>query len=486
MLQIASFCVIPAFGATYKDIPSSHWAYESIENLSEKGYLADFKTENFNPDSYIDKFTIAKILSIAAGYKSGDYSSKNNIISKYSEKFTRWNNKIHDRIAFLLTKNIFLDEDLDSFMLFSDDGSEKFRAISREELAVFLVRLMGKTDDAKKLENSNFFKDSSSITASRKGSINYLKSINVLNGGVDGLCKPQSAVTKAEFCVLLNNTTEFMKNKTDSSSSNVTNISGINGIVDNYYKSLGIIQIKINDEIKPYRLNQNAVITLDKGTVSKDKIVSGLSVSAILSNSEITELHLSSKKDESSSETTTESTTETTTSENKDNNTVSETRPPYSSDNLCNDSEAEGTIQSIQINPSLQNECLIGIVSSDGELKNFSATRYTVPIYSLRIGDSVGITAKNGKISSLKFTRKNNKNIAIGYITDIDDDELVLENSSKEEITFYYDEDTTECFDCETGKKIDFDNIKKHTEVYILYEDSSSRLADIIFVLDNL
>jgi len=482
----AAFCLSAvSFASAFKDVPSTHWAYQAVENIYSKGYLRDFTNENFTPDGYIDKFTISRIIALVAGYSEetfslGDYSSQNNLLLKYAEKFSKWNTPSNNQIAFLLSKGILVEEDLENFMLFSDDGSEKFRAVSREEIADFFVKLMGKSAEADSMKNSALFKDDSSITPSRKGSINYLKSINVLTGDSDGYCHPKNAVTKAEFCVLLNNVVEIIdKDKTqdNSQSSNVNNISQVTGNVSHYYKTLGIIQLKVNGEINTYRLSSGVRVSLNNESASLDAIVPGLSVNAVINNSQIIELSLFNNGNSNiqTSENSTEQTTqseETSSNQNKDNN-------------LCMDSSAKGTIQSISIGQSLDNECQIGILTDNNEIKYFSSNRYTVPIYSLKIGDLVEVTAGNGKISSIKFVEKNNKFVSIGYVSDVDDDKITVRTVSDDEEDFYFDENLTECFDCMTGKNIDFDDIKKFTEVYVLYEDLSSRAIDVIFVIGN-
>jgi len=473
--QIALFCCSSvSFGAAYKDIPSSHWAYSAIENLYSKGYLKDFHSENFNPDSYIDKFTTSKILAAVAGYKAGDYSAQKNIISKFSSKFLKWNTESNEQIAFLLSKNILTEEDLESFMLFSDDGTEKFRAISREETAVFLVRLMGKTAEAEKLGGSELFKDNSSITETRRGSVNYLKTINVLSGDKSGFCNPKKAVTRAEFCVLLNNTANLISipDKTNSAE-NINNITTVSGVVNNYYKTLNLIQIKDGNEINTYRLSKNVRITLNDKESSAESVTEGAEVSAVINNSEIIRLSVNGAKP----------------AENAAPQNTADVPPNTASSDqstLCMDLSASGTIQSIKIIPSLKDECTLEILSDSGERKLFSGTRYTLPIYSLKIGDFVEITAKEGRILTIKLDKAKQKNITAGYITAIDDNELTIETAGGEKNDFYYSENMTECYDCTTGEKIDFDDVGKFTEVYIFCEDTNSRIIDVIFVVDNL
>ena len=474
--QIATFSISSlVFGATFTDVPETYWAYSAIENVTAKGYLKDLKSTTFGPDNYIDKFTTSKILATVMNYVDGDYTAEKERISVYSGKFKKWNTDSNNQIAYLLSKNILLDEDIANFMLFSDDGSEKFRAISREEVAVLLVRIIGKTDEASKMQNSAFFKDNASITESRKGSINYLKSINVLNGDSNGNCNPKHAVTKAEFCVLLSNVTEKFPITKNTITTPINNVTTVTGTVNEYYSALNVVQLKVNNEVNTYRLNANVTVTLENVETTKDAIVSSLNAVALMNNGEIIELKLTKEPVQNTESTSvSDATTETTTLDSSTN----------SKKTLCLDTSAKGTIESIALSNHALAQCEIGIFA-DSEMKYFTATRYTAPIYELKIGDVVSVEAKDGKIKTLKFNSKNEKNVLTGYINEIDDESVLVESFNSDEYEFFYDEDYTECFDCTTGKKVDFDDLEKYSKVYIYYEDVNSRIIDVIFVLDN-
>ncbi len=494
-LQIAAFCFTSVYGASYSDITQSHWAYPAIESLCAKGYLKDFQSDKFSPDSYIDKFTTSKILSVVAGYTEGDandYQGQKEIIAKYSSKFKKWNTASDPQIAYLLAKNILTEEDVSDFMLFSDDRTEKFRAISREEVAVLLVRLIGKTNEAEIMKNSNLFSDSSSITENRKGSINYLKSIGVLNGD-NGACRPKNAVTRAEFCVLLNNITEKItpektsENTSTQATNNTSaaaNTNTVTGAISGFYKNLNLVQIKSKGEITAYRLNSNVKITYNNADATVDKIAENLGVLATLNNSEIVELKLSDTIPEEVSQSQVAATETNQTTANTTTTTTTTTSTKEIE--LCKDGSASGVIRKIIMEQSSKNECVLAIENSDGETKYFNGTKYTIPVYSIKLGDEVKVTAEDGQIKTLKFNRKNNKNIMTGYVTDIDEESIEIKTLDEDSNEFYYDENVTECIDCTTGKKVDFGDIKKYTEVYILYEDTTSRTIDVIFVLDNL
>ena len=150
------------------------------------------------------------------------------------------------------------------------------------------------------------------------------------------------------------------------------------------------------------------------------------------------------------------------------------------------DPAASGTIQSIQINPSLRNECVIELLSDSGKRKLFSGTRYTIPIYSLKIGDFAHITADKGQILTIKIDKKDKKSVSSGYVSDIDNNKITIETAGGGKSVFYHNENFTECYDCTIGEKIDFTDIKKFTEVYIFCEDINSRAIDVIFIVDSL
>lgn len=496
MLALAISSGSFVYGAEYKDVPSTHWAYSSIDVISSKGLLAGDMSGNFNPDSYIDKFTTSKVLAAATGYDYNSaslqekanydaiYNSYKAFLDQYINCFSKWNSSSDKEIAYLLSKNLINTSDLNQFIIKTSDGTEKVRALSREEAAVFLVRLMGKTNEAEALKNSKTFADDGKITETRKGSVYYLKGLGILNGDSNGCFNPKSAVTRAEFCVILDKTLANMGKTSESSSSSVpiaapeittsqtsysnstiNNVTSISGTTDKYFPAMNVIQLNTNGEIKLYRISGSASIRQNGAVINASEIPSGASFKAIINNSEIVQLDISQAPVPVETE----------------NNSTQNL--PDKNTELCTDVSAEGKIETLLYD---KYSCIIGI-NSGGTVKNFKADGSSVPLYSLRIGDSVKVTAENGKISLMEFQEFADRQFKTGYIKKVKSDYISVENLHKDEqeTRFYFDKNTTNCIDCTTGKIINADELKEGMKVYIQLKTPSSDDIKTVFVLND-
>lgn len=315
-ITIGSSIIVSA--DTFKDVPSTHWAYNSVNSISAKGIIVGDLSGNFNPDSYIDKFETSKILAKVAGYKYNNltesdklyyeriYQNNKAFIDQYHKSFTKWNSTADREIAFLLEKQIYTSEDLNQFIIKNKDNKEQLRALSREELAVFLVRIMGKQVEASKVSNSNPFSDDSLITASRKNSIYYLKGLGVISGDSSNKFNPKGAVTKATMCVMLDNTLNKMNGNSNTQippanitppptpsnpDSVVNNIETITGTLSKIFSSLNVIQINTGGVQKLYKMSPSVEIKVDNFISTANDLKEGMTIVAVANNSEIIQLN---------------------------------------------------------------------------------------------------------------------------------------------------------------------------------------------------
>ncbi|MFT5171148.1 MAG: hypothetical protein ACI9BD_000920 [Candidatus Marinamargulisbacteria bacterium] len=57
-----------AFGADFKDVPKSHWAYTSIRQVSDKKLISGFQDGTFRGTNSINRFEIALYLNRLTRY----------------------------------------------------------------------------------------------------------------------------------------------------------------------------------------------------------------------------------------------------------------------------------------------------------------------------------------------------------------------------------------------------------------------------------
>lgn len=317
--SLASLALIISFSSaafssdSFKDVPETHWAYKSVNNIVSQGLMVGDLSGNFNPDRYIDKFELSKILAKVTGYKYTNvsdadklyynkiYENNKSFIELYSKTFTKWNSTADKEISFLLEKGILKSDDLNQFVIKNTNGVEQLRALSREELAVFMVRIMGKSSEASSYSvgASDKFKDDSALNQTKKQSVYYLRSIGIISGTTDGKFNPKGAVTRADFCVFMDRVLTKM-GKTiapqetltaaESSNININNISTFSGTIDKYFESLNVVQINIEGGQKLFKVTSAAAIKVDGYLSSLRDLKEGMNVSVVTNNMEIIQL----------------------------------------------------------------------------------------------------------------------------------------------------------------------------------------------------
>lgn len=90
----------PVQAATFKDVPKNHWAYESINVISNKGIINGYVNGNFAPNDRITRAQSAKIVALAIQAKpTDDYTPSFKDVSK--------TNTFYNHIRALTQREIF-------------------------------------------------------------------------------------------------------------------------------------------------------------------------------------------------------------------------------------------------------------------------------------------------------------------------------------------------------------------------------------------
>lgn len=312
-IAVGSFGIALAAPA-FSDVPATHWAYQSISRIAERGILVGDTSGNYKPDDYIDKFETAKILAKLDGYKQTGYSDsektyydkaydKNkSLLSQYSKAFSKWNSTADRDIAYLLEKEILTAEDLNQFVILRNDGSEAIRALSREEAATFLVKLMGRKNEALSYNTTSTFKDDSSISVGSKPYVYYLRSINVTSGDSNNEFLPNGAVTRATLAVLLDKALAIMEEgqstqpvatSSSNASDQVSKIETVSGTFDKLFNSgsTNAIQLVTPDGTKKiYKIANQISIYIDGFLKTSVDLKAGMPMLCVLNNYELIDI----------------------------------------------------------------------------------------------------------------------------------------------------------------------------------------------------
>lgn len=188
VLTVASVRPFSVSAAGFKDVEESYWAKEEIDYLVSKGVIAGFPDGTFKPEEAVTREQFAKMVCIAKGlseYKPAKATFKDVASSRWSYGF------IEAAVKAGYIKG------------YTDGTFKPERAISREELAVLGIRVLGKEAEANawKGEPLVWANDWKKISSWAVGAVTlaYRPDIQMLTYHVkDGLVDPKMSATRAE------------------------------------------------------------------------------------------------------------------------------------------------------------------------------------------------------------------------------------------------------------------------------------------------
>lgn len=275
---------------SYVDVPESHWAYEAVQEVTEKKWMTGNLQNEFKPSNLIDYFYFSGIVAKIAGYKdplvNSDVSEEEKqyaneaylkykgVLTRYNTRFSRWNEQYknyNEEIAYLLHKGILEEEDLAKFIVEQEDGSEAVISLRREDMAVYVVRLIGKETEALNKYSTTKFLDDALIIPKAKPYVAYLAKSGVFQEAETIKFNPKDKVSKAVLAKVLVDSLGIKSNgEASSNGSNNTNDSNnSNGSNDStnpevylqgditFFKS-GYIGIQSGNKISYYPIKDDA------------------------------------------------------------------------------------------------------------------------------------------------------------------------------------------------------------------------------------
>lgn len=231
-LGMAGVMSVNVFAAvTFKDVPNTHWAYASIDYMQDKGYMSKNSNGEFFPSQEVSYFEIAEILAKATGYQdelvvkdmdpvlkkqiADNYAVQKPFIKTYADKYSTWENRCNEEIAYLIGRGYLEKSDLNKFIVKTADGKELKNTITKQDLAALLVRIIGKEKTAQDAyEGKTPFADHSLIKEENRPHVVYLNKIGLLNGDNKGNMGANTKVTRA-LCAQMTYNALMYKEKLD-------------------------------------------------------------------------------------------------------------------------------------------------------------------------------------------------------------------------------------------------------------------------------
>lgn len=174
-----------------KDVLSdvrNHWAYSEVFYLLSLKAINGYPDGTFKPNNNITREEFVKVITLAIGIQESNLAT--NIFTDVAEN--RWSNKI---ITSAIEKGIIVPEEYPNYQF------EPSKKITREEIAVMVVRALGKEDEAQQTTANLSFEDQDTIT--RSNYVQLATDLEIIKGYEDHTFRPTRNATRAEASVMI-------------------------------------------------------------------------------------------------------------------------------------------------------------------------------------------------------------------------------------------------------------------------------------------
>ncbi len=277
--------------AAFSDLPDGHWAKGVVEEMVKEGIISGYTDGTFRPSKEISKIESLILLSRVAGLNKYQTEAEK-YLETYSSTLAKYSTQYKKDVAYLLGVGVLKTSDLDNLL----DSSKINSALSREEMAVLVTKVLGKESEATK--NSIVvlpFNDTSSISASAKPYVYYVYSQGIMAGMTDGSFSPKTALTRAQAASVFQRIykkVDIKPSTTPSTNPNATSF--VTGTITKIDTSASSVWIKANGNTEEYEYDSNTKFYISSKQVTSASMKVNATVTATLTDSSyITSMNIS-------------------------------------------------------------------------------------------------------------------------------------------------------------------------------------------------
>lgn len=275
-----------AYGQTFKDVSSSHWAKDYIEKVNKVGIVEGDDKGNFEPEKNIVNVQavvmVARMMGIDSMKTSQARQTYQSILNQVGVQ--SW---YQNGVAVALTAGIITEEELRGFYT---NGNEK--VASRIEIVRYITKAMGLADEAKKTTIFSLpFNDVENLNVEDKQFIAMLVKHGVVGGDDKGNFNPHSNIKRSEMAKMLAVAYDYMKENllfnvlpSTKPSPNVKTME-VQGKITNVQQSGSEFYITIKDRtgnIGVYRTNSDSDVRLNGQKIAYNALIIGQDIDAII------------------------------------------------------------------------------------------------------------------------------------------------------------------------------------------------------------
>jgi hypothetical protein len=289
--------IVPVWGqptATFRDVPSSHFAFEAVgwvSNPENGAFMVGDAANNFRPNQHINKFEAAQIYAMAAGFRHNinnlpqeerdmftrSFDTHRAFLEGMATQFSTWNRTVDREIAFLMYRGILTTADVQTFV--TRTGTTETRPLlTREEAVVWMVRLVGQAPHAAAVQIHTPFRDDAEIAAPFRNYIYHARELGIIQGA-GGYMNPRGQFTRAEMAVVFHNALANQEPPVTSAPTGTPTT--ISGTITSVFRDTHLsIQSAAGTDTFP--IAQNAVIMIDNTQRTPSFLQEGMSVTVLV------------------------------------------------------------------------------------------------------------------------------------------------------------------------------------------------------------
>ncbi len=209
-LTLVMSCIsFTAMAASFSDVDNDatvSWAKESIEKMTDAGYIKGYEDNTFRPYNAITKIECLILMSRMLGFEDSKYSQTvNNAKEMYGDIAKKYNTTYTNELSYLLYCGVLKESELVDYASSANANTQ----LLRYQAAMLMAKLMGADKEAKAYSVSTpTYADNVAIPQSARPYVEYVTANGIMNGmtaadGEQAQFSPVTTLTRAQMATLL-------------------------------------------------------------------------------------------------------------------------------------------------------------------------------------------------------------------------------------------------------------------------------------------
>lgn len=195
----------------FPDVQIGHWAEKDLAEMKAKGFIAGY-TDGYRPNEKLSREQVVAMLLRVVGL--GGSKSQQSLAQLNKDNAILWHENVSpwakEAIAVAWEKGIIPEEDLKNF--------RPTQPVTRSELAVFVVRALGLTQEAQARSGAGItLVDADGIPAASKGYVEVALEKKIFTGYADNTFRPNEVLTRLPIASILARVDDLMGNSSANS-----------------------------------------------------------------------------------------------------------------------------------------------------------------------------------------------------------------------------------------------------------------------------